>query len=84
MSFYFMLLVQGLFENFVDSPYYTESELCGGAVMVSFFEVSSLASGALLTMLHPLFKNVLQTVCHKLQADSGTGGFDLSRLFLHH
>jgi hypothetical protein len=24
------------FEKFVDSPYYTESELCGGAVTVSF------------------------------------------------
>jgi len=24
-------------------------------------------------MLHPLLENVLQTICHKLQEDSGTG-----------
>jgi hypothetical protein len=35
-----------------------------------------LASDALLTTLHPLLENVLQTVCRKRQ-DSGTGGFDL-------
>jgi hypothetical protein len=29
-------LAQGPFEKFVDSPYYSESELCGGAVTVSF------------------------------------------------
>jgi hypothetical protein len=28
--------VRGPFEKFVDSPYYSESELCGGAVTVSF------------------------------------------------
>jgi hypothetical protein len=28
--------IQGLFAKFVDSPYYSELELCGGAVMVSF------------------------------------------------
>jgi hypothetical protein len=39
----------------------------------SFFEVSPLASDALLTTLHPLLENVLQTVCRKLQEDSGTG-----------
>jgi hypothetical protein len=60
----------------VDSPYYYESELCGGAVTV-FFEVPSLASDALLITLHPLLENVLQTACRKLQEDSGTGGFDL-------
>jgi hypothetical protein len=32
---YYMYL-RGPFENFVDSPYYSESELCGGAVTVSF------------------------------------------------
>jgi hypothetical protein len=26
----------GPFEKFMDSPYYSESELCGGAVTVSF------------------------------------------------
>jgi hypothetical protein len=28
--------IRGPFEKFVDSPYYSESELCGGAVTVSF------------------------------------------------
>jgi hypothetical protein len=30
------MYVRGPFEKFVDSPYYSESELCGGAVTVSF------------------------------------------------
>jgi hypothetical protein len=47
-----------------------------------FFEVPPLASDALLTTLHPLLENVLQTVCRKLQEDSGTGGFDLWAPFL--
>jgi hypothetical protein len=47
-----------------------------------FFEVPPLASDALLTTLHPLLEKVLQTVCRKLQEDSGTGGFDLSLSFL--
>jgi hypothetical protein len=42
-----------------------------------FFEVPPLESDALLTTLQPLLKNVLQTVCFKLQEDSGTSGFDL-------
>jgi len=42
----------------MDSPYYSESELCGGVVMVSFFEVLPLASDAFLTTLHPLFENI--------------------------
>jgi hypothetical protein len=29
-------LYERKFENFVDTPYYSESELCGGAVTVSF------------------------------------------------
>jgi hypothetical protein len=28
--------LRGPFEKFVDSPYYSESELCGGAVTTSF------------------------------------------------
>jgi hypothetical protein len=28
--------IRGPFEKFVDSPYYSESEPCGGAVVVSF------------------------------------------------
>jgi hypothetical protein len=47
----------------MDTPYYSESELCGSAVMV-FFEVPPLASDALLTTLYPLLKNMLQTVEH--------------------
>jgi hypothetical protein len=54
--------LQGLFPKFVDSPYYSESKLCGSVVMVSFFGVPPLVSNALLTTLHPLLKNVLQTV----------------------
>jgi hypothetical protein len=29
-------VIRGLFAKYVDSPYYSKSELCGGAVMVSF------------------------------------------------
>jgi hypothetical protein len=47
---------------------------------VSFFEVPPLASDALLTTLHPLLENVLQTVCRMLQGDSGTGGAPFSWL----
>jgi hypothetical protein len=61
--------------------HYSESELCGGAVTVSFFffEVPPLASGALLTTLG----NMLQTVCRKLQEDSGTGVFLALELPFH-
>jgi hypothetical protein len=51
------------FTKFVDSPYYSESELCGGAVTDSF-EIPPMARDALLTTLHPLLENVLQTVDH--------------------
>jgi hypothetical protein len=37
----------------MDSPYYTKLEICGSA-----------ARDALFTTLHPLLKNVLQTVDH--------------------
>jgi hypothetical protein len=40
------------FEKFVLSPYYSASELRGGAVTV--FQVPHLASDALLTTLQPL------------------------------
>jgi hypothetical protein len=51
---------RGPFEKFVDSPYYSKSELCGGAVIVSglSLEVPPLASDALFTTLHPLLKRV--------------------------
>jgi hypothetical protein len=42
-----------------------------------------LASDALLITLHLLLENVLQTVCRKLQEDSGTGGFDTLELPFH-
>jgi hypothetical protein len=45
-----------------------------------FFEVPPLGGVALLTTLHPILENVLQTVCRKLQEDSGTGGFLASEL----
>jgi hypothetical protein len=64
-------------ENFVYLPYYSESELCGGAVTVSIFELPPLESYARLTTLHPPLVNVLQIVHSKLQGDSGTGGFEL-------
>jgi hypothetical protein len=60
------MYIRGPFEKSVDSPYYSESEICGGAVTVSVsFEVPPLASDALLTTLHPRLENVLlQTVDH--------------------
>jgi hypothetical protein len=42
-----------------------------------FLEVSPFRSDALLTTVHPLLENVLQTVCRKLQDESGIGRFDL-------
>jgi hypothetical protein len=56
--------MRGPFAKFVDSSYYSESELYGGAVTVSYFEVPPLASDALLTTLRPLLENVLQTIDH--------------------
>jgi hypothetical protein len=32
----FILILRGPFAKFVDSPYYSELELCGGAATVSF------------------------------------------------
>jgi hypothetical protein len=48
----------------VDSPYYSESELCGGTVAVSFSKAPPLASDTLRTTFYPLLENVLQTVDH--------------------
>jgi hypothetical protein len=58
------MVIREPFGKFVDSSYYSELELRGGAVTVSFFEVPPLASDALLTRLHPLLENVMQTVDH--------------------
>jgi hypothetical protein len=63
-SWWVFVYIWGSFEKFVDSPYYSESELCGAAVMVSFSKYLRLASDALLTTLHPLLENVLQTGDH--------------------
>jgi hypothetical protein len=69
------MYVRGPLENFVDLSLRVGTLwTCGDSL---FFEVPPLAIDALLTTLHPLFENVLQTVCRKLQEDSGTGGFDL-------
>jgi hypothetical protein len=51
-------IIRGPFAKFVDSPYYFESELCGGAMAV-FFEVPALARDALFATLHPLLENVV-------------------------
>jgi hypothetical protein len=76
-------IIRDTFEKFVDLPYYSELKLCGGAVTVSFSKHPPSASDALLTTLLPLLENVLQTVCRKLQEDSGTGGFLASELPFH-
>jgi hypothetical protein len=47
----------------MDSSSYSKSEICEGAVTV-FLEVPPLESYALLTMLHPLLENILQTIDH--------------------
>jgi hypothetical protein len=59
---------RGSFEKFADSPYYSES--------LVFLEAPPLASDALLTKLHQLLENVLQTVCRNFQEDSGTDSFE--------
>jgi hypothetical protein len=70
--------VRGPFEKFVNSLLRVGTfQRCGEGL---FFEVRPLASDALLTTLHPLLENVLQTVCRKLQEDSGTGGVLASEL----
>jgi hypothetical protein len=54
-------LVRGPFAKFVNSPYYSESELCGGAVTVSFSKY--LRWQAMLFLQRPthFLENVLQT-----------------------
>jgi hypothetical protein len=70
-------IIREPFEKFVDSHYYSESELCGGAVTVSFSKYLPWKAMHFFTTLHPLLENVLQTVCRERQEDSGTGDFDL-------
>jgi len=52
---------RGPFEKFMDSPYYSESELCGSAVTVSFPKYLPWQD-ALLTALRPLLKNVKRVI----------------------
>jgi len=52
------------FEKFVDSPYYPESELCGGAVTVSLSKYLPWQAMHFVTTFNPLLRNVLQTVDH--------------------
>jgi hypothetical protein len=58
-----MSKVRGSFEEFVDSPHYSELEPCGGAGTVSFSKYFP-SQAIFLTTLHPLLENVLQTVDH--------------------
>jgi hypothetical protein len=65
--------LRGPFEKFVDSPYYSESELCGDVVTVSFSKYLPWQAMHFLQRSTQLLEDVLQTVCRKLQEDSGTG-----------
>jgi hypothetical protein len=56
--------LRGPFAKSVDSSYYSESEFCRGAVTVSLVKVHPSVSDVLLTTLHPLLENVLQTINH--------------------
>jgi hypothetical protein len=56
--------LQEPFEKFVDSSFCSDSELCGGLVMVSFSKYFPWQAVNFLTMLHPLLKNMLQTIDH--------------------
>jgi hypothetical protein len=64
--------IRGPFEKFVNSPYFSESELGGGAVTVSLSKYLPWQA------MHFLKRSThfLKT-CRKLQEDSGTGDFDL-------
>jgi hypothetical protein len=53
---------------------------CGDGL---FFKVPPLASDALHTTLHRLLRNMLQTINHKLQEDSGIGSFLALELPFH-
>jgi hypothetical protein len=72
----------GPFEKFLDSNLLLRVGTLWKRGDGLVFEVPPLANDAFLTMLHPLLENVLQTVCRKLQEDSGTGGFDHVRFCL--
>jgi hypothetical protein len=61
----------------MDSPYYSESKLCGGAVTVSFPKYLPWQAMHFLQRSTRFSKNMLQTVCRKLQEDSGAGGIGL-------
>jgi hypothetical protein len=65
------VVIRGLLEKFVGSPYYSESELCGCAVTVSFSKyLPWQAMDALLTTLHQLLEYLLQTIVTSKFLDS--------------
>jgi hypothetical protein len=51
--------LRGPFAKFAVSPYYSESELCGGAVAVSFLKYVPWQA---MNFLHRLLENLLQTI----------------------
>jgi hypothetical protein len=57
-------IIRGPFEKFVYSPYYAESELCGGAVTVSFSKYLLWQAMHFLQRSTHFSKNLLQTVHH--------------------
>jgi hypothetical protein len=67
------MIIRRSFEKVVDSAYYSESELCGGAVTVSFSKYLPWQAMHFLQRSTHFSKKVLQTVCRKLQENSGTG-----------
>jgi hypothetical protein len=56
--------IRGSFEKFVDSPYYSKSELCGGVVTVSFSKYLPWQAMHFLQCSTHFLKNVLETVDH--------------------
>jgi hypothetical protein len=76
------LNLQGPFEKFVDSPYYSESELRRCAVTTSFSKYFPWQVMHSLQRSTHFSKTCCRPFAPKLQEDSGTGGFDLSHSFL--
>jgi hypothetical protein len=57
--------IRGPFAKFVDSPYYSESELCGGAVTVSFF--NSVFDLEKVDRWNPIRTSSIQSRCHPMR-----------------
>jgi hypothetical protein len=60
----FYINIRGSFEKFVNSTYYSESELRGGAVTVSFSKYLSWQAMHFLQRSTPLLEDVLQNADH--------------------